>query len=124
LGLESQGVPADAMKEIAEVLLQRCSHNVLLKLGESGCYLALADGRRVYVPEYTVRVIDSTADGDAFNSAFASALLEGHDPVRCATWASAVAAISVTRQGAQPSMPTQAEVHAFLKEREGTEQPV
>jgi ribokinase len=51
-------------------------------------------------------------------------LLEGHDPIRCATWASAVAAISVTRQGAQPSMPTQAEVRAFLKEREGTVQPV
>ena len=124
LGLESQDVPADAMKEIAEILLQRGSRNVLLKLGKRGCYLALADGRRVFVPAYTVRAIDSTAAGDAFNGAFASALLEGHDPIRCATWASAVAAISVTRQGAQPSMPTQAEVRAFLKEREGTVQPV
>jgi ribokinase len=97
---------------------------VVLKLGQRGCFLALADGRRVFLPAYAVRAIDSTAAGDAFNGALASALLEGHDPVRGATWASAVAAISVTRRGAQPSMPTRAEVHAFLKERDGTKQPV
>ncbi len=124
LGLQSQDVPEEAMEEVAEILLQRGSRNVLLKLGQRGCFLALADSRRVFLPAYAVRAIDSTAAGDAFNGAFASALIEGHDPVRCATWASAVAAISVTRQGAQPSMPTQAEVQAFLKERQGTRQPV
>jgi len=92
--------------------LQRGSRNVLLKLGQRGCFLALADSRRVFLPAYAVRAIDSTAAGDAFNGAFASALIEGHDRA-IATWASAVAAISVTRQGAQPSMPTQAEVQAF-----------
>jgi ribokinase len=111
------------MEEVAEILLQRGSRNVLLKLGQRGCFLALADGRRVFLPAYAVRAIDSTAAGDAFNGAFASALLDGHDPVRAASWASAVAAISVTRRGAQPSMPTNAEVQAFLREREGTKQP-
>jgi ribokinase len=106
----------------AETLLQRGSRNVLLKLGQRGCFLALADGRRILLPAYAVRAIDSTAAGDAFNGAFASALLEGHDPVRSASWASAVAAISVTRRGAQPSMPTQTEVQAFLKERDGAGQ--
>jgi ribokinase len=124
LGLKSQDVPENAMEEVAEILLERGSRNVLLKLGQRGCFLALADGRRVFLPAYAVRAIDSTAAGDAFNGAFASALLEGQDPVRGATWASAVAAISVTRRGAQPSMPTRAEVHAFLKEREGTKQPI
>ena len=124
LGLKSQDLPENEMEEVAEVLLQRGSRNVLLKLGQRGCFLALADGRRVFLPAYAVRAIDSTAAGDAFNGALASALLEGHDPVRGATWACAVAAISVTRRGAQPSMPTQAEVHAFLKERERTKQPV
>jgi len=124
LGLKSQDIPEDEIEEVAETLLQRGSRNVLLKLGQRGCFLALADGRRVSLPAYAVRAIDSTAAGDAFNGAFASALLAGHDPVRGASWASAVAAISVTRRGAQPSMPTQAEVHAFLKEREGTKQPV
>jgi ribokinase len=124
LGLKSQDVPEDAMEEVAEILLHRGSRNVLLKLGHRGCYLALADARRVFLPAYAVRAIDSTAAGDAFNGAFASALLEGEDPVRAAAWASAVAAISVTRRGAQPSMPTPAEVLAFLKERSGTKQPV
>jgi len=124
LGLKSQDIPEDEIEEVAETLLQRGSRNVLLKLGQRGCFLALADGRRISLPAYAVRAIDSTAAGDAFNGAFASALLAGHDPVRGASWASAVAAISVTRRGAQPSMPTQAEVQAFLKEREGTKQPV
>jgi ribokinase len=123
LGLESQDVPEDELEEVAETLLKRGSRNVLLKLGQRGCFLALADGRRVLLPAYAVRAIDSTAAGDAFNGAFAAALLEGHDPERSASWASAVAAISVTRRGAQPSMPTLAEVQAFLKEREGTKQP-
>jgi len=123
LGLESQDVPEDELEEVAETLLKRGTRNVLLKLGQRGCFLALADGRRVLLPAYAVRAIDSTAAGDAFNGAFAAALLEGHDPERSASWASAVAGIAVTRRGAQPSMPTLAEVQAFLKEREGTKQP-
>jgi len=122
LGFKSQDLPENELAKIAETLLQRGPRNVLLKLGQRGCFLALADGRRISLPAYQVRAIDSTAAGDAFNGAFASALLEGHDPVRSASWASAVAAISVTRRGAQPSMPTRAEVQAFLKEREGTSQ--
>ena len=120
LGLKSQDLPENELAEIAETLLQRGPRNVLLKLGQRGCFLALADGRRISLPAYQVRAIDSTAAGDAFNGAFASALLEGHDSVRSASWASAVAGISVTRRGAQPSMPTRAEVQAFLSEREGT----
>jgi ribokinase len=124
LNLKSQDLPENELANIAEILLQRGPRNVLLKLGQRGCFLALADGKRISLPAHQVRAIDSTAAGDAFNGAFASALLEGHDPVRSAFWASAVAAISVTRRGAQPSMPTRAEVQAFLSEREGTTQLV
>ena len=102
------------MKEAAEALLQQGVRNVILKLGERGCYLALANGHREFVPAYKVRAIDSTAAGDAFNGAFATALVRGQSPVDGAAWASAVAAISVTRPGAQPSMPTQQEVESFL----------
>ena len=122
LGLKSQDVLEEELQEVAETLLQRGTRNVLLKLGQRGCFLALADGRRSHIPGYIVKAIDSTAAGDAFNGAFAAALIEGHDPLHCASWASAVAAISVTRRGAQPSMPTSAEVQAFLQEREITKQ--
>ena len=101
------------MKDAASALLQRGVRNVVLKLGERGCYLALADERREFAPAYKVRAVDTTA-GDAFNGAFATALVRGKDAVSAATWASAVAAISVTRAGAQPSMPNEEEVDRFL----------
>jgi ribokinase len=66
------------------------------------------------LPAYSVRAVDTTGAGDAFNGAFAVALLQGKTPLASATWASAVAAISVTRHGAQPSMPSQKEVDDFL----------
>jgi ribokinase len=124
LGLKAQEVSLYSMEEVARMLLEGGSRNALLKLGKRGCYVAAAGGSKVFLPAYAVDAIDTTAAGDAFNAAFASALLEGHDPVRSASWASAVAAISVTRRGAQPSMPTRPEVHIFLKEREVAGQPV
>ncbi|HXM92871.1 MAG TPA: ribokinase [Candidatus Dormibacteraeota bacterium] len=114
LGLQPQELSQAALHEAASAFLQRGCRNVLLKLGKRGCYLALSDGRRKLLPAYAVSAIDTTAAGDAFNGAFASALLQGKDPISSASWASAVAAISVTRHGAQPSMPTAEEVHHFL----------
>ena len=104
------------MKDAAESLLQRGVRNVILKLGERGCYLALADGRREFVPAFKVRALDTTAAGDAFNGAFATALVRGRDPLSSAVYASAVAAISVTCAGAQPSMPNEQQVESFLKQ--------
>lgn len=109
---------SDVLKEAASQLLSRGSRNVILKLGERGCYLALADGTRKLLPAYDVRAVDTTAAGDAFNGALAVALLRGDDPVKSALWASAVAAISVTRHGAQPSMPNPAEVEIFLESQQ------
>jgi ribokinase len=115
LEMSAQELPQNALEDAATKLLQRGSRNVLLKLGQRGCYLALADGTRKLLPAFAVSAIDTTAAGDAFNGAFAMAMLQGKDPISSATWASAVAAISVTRRGAQPSMPTAAEVQAFLQ---------
>jgi ribokinase len=68
------------------------------------------------VPAFKVDAIDTVGAGDCFNGAFAVALLEGKDPWTAARFASAAAAISVTRRGAQASMPSRAEVDAFLAE--------
>jgi ribokinase len=117
LGLALEELSEDRLKAISEMLLGFGSRNVILKLGQRGCYLALGDGTRVLIPGYKVRAVDSTAAGDAFNGAFASSLLQGNNPVASARWACAVAAVSVMRQGAQPSMPTRAEVREFLEAR-------
>jgi ribokinase len=85
-------------------------------LGKRGCYVALSDGTRRLLPAYPVHAVDTTAAGDAFNGAFAVALMNGQEPFEAASWASAVAAISVTRAGAQVSMPTTSEVDRFLED--------
>jgi ribokinase len=105
-----------ALEDAANALLALGSQNVIIKLGGRGCFVALLDGTRQLMPAYGVRAIDTTAAGDAFNGALAVALLNGQDALSSASWATAVAAISVTRPGAQPSMPTSLEVDRFLEE--------
>lgn len=113
---EVREISEDSIGTVAAALLGHGCENVIVKLGARGCYLMLADGTRKRVPGFRVPAVDTTAAGDAFNGAFAVALLDGKDAVAAAGWASAVSAISVTRAGAQPSMPTLAEVDAFLGE--------
>ncbi len=105
------------LRGLAEYLLGLGPKNVLLKLGERGAYLATEDGVRAMVPAFVVKAVDTTAAGDAFNGAFAVGLAGGSTPLEAAQFASAAAAISVMRKGALPSMPTHAEVDAFLIER-------
>jgi ribokinase len=118
LGRPQQELSENILNELATALLDRGSRNIVLKLGSRGCYLALADGTRKLLPAYPVHAVDTTAAGDAFNGALAVALLEGKGALASAQWASAVAAISVTRAGAQPSMPTSSEVSRFLDEKQ------
>src|SRR5216683_2466244 len=116
LGRAPEELSEDELEDAANALLALGSRNVILKLGKRGCYVALLDGTRQLLPAHGVHAVDTTAAGDAFNGALAVALLNGQDPLRSASWASAVAAISVTRPGAQPSMPTPLEVDRFLED--------
>ncbi len=102
--------PEDAAKR----LLAKGLKGVILKRGSEGAYLAVAGGGVDHVPAFPVEAIDTVGAGDCFNGAFAVALLEGNDPRNAARFASAAAAISVTRQGAQASMPSRSEVDEFL----------
>jgi ribokinase len=98
----------------AERLLAMGLKGVVLKRGAEGSYVAVAGGHAGWVQAFKVDAIDTVGAGDCFNGAFAVALLEGLDPWDAARFASAAAAISVTRRGAQASMPSRAEVDAFL----------
>ncbi len=86
-----------------------------MKMGAQGTYLASQDGNGKLVPAFPVNPIDTTAAGDAFNAGFATGLMLGKSPFDSALFAAAVAGISVTRTGAQPSMPTMVEVEDFMK---------
>ena len=102
------------VEKSAKDLLARGVSGVVLKRGAEGAFVATADGLAGWVQPFRVEAIDTVAAGDCFNGAFAVGLMEGFDPLRAARFASAAAAISVTRRGAQVSMPSRAEVDAFL----------
>jgi ribokinase len=69
------------------------------------------------IPAWPVIAVDTTAAGDCFIGALAVGICERKSLPDAAAFASAAAAISVTRQGAQPSLPRREEVEQFMKER-------
>jgi ribokinase len=123
-GKPPEALAPEQAAHYAEDLLSRGPRNVIIKLGGQGAYLATRDGLRHHLPAYKVRAVDTTAAGDAFNGALAVALMQGKAPVEAAGFAGAVAALSVTRKGAQPSMPTGQEVAKFLKKAKASHGPV
>jgi ribokinase len=98
----------------ARRLLDQGAHQVVITLGEHGVMLATRD-RVEAIPAFHVQAVDTTAAGDAFNGGLACALARGDGLPEAIRFASAVAALSVTRFGAQASLPTRNEVEAFLK---------
>jgi len=100
-------------KRAAEALRRRGVKTVILTLGARGALIASESGQRL-VPGFKVKAVDSTAAGDVFNGTLAVALTEGQSLEQSVRVAHAAAAISVTRRGAQPSVPKRAEVEKFL----------
>jgi ribokinase len=104
--------PGDA-PELAWALRALGPRVVILKLGDQGCFYCGSAGSW-HVPARAVPVRDTTAAGDTFNAALAVALAEGKPMEDALPFANAAAAISVTRLGAQASIPSRSEVDAFL----------
>lgn len=117
LAADADGQSSSSVTEAADRLLRLGVRNVILKLGAKGVYLAGKDVEPTFVEAFPVEAVDTTAAGDAFNGAFAFALAQRRmSPAEAAEFACGVAALSVTRCGAQPSMPTIDESEAFLAE--------
>lgn len=102
-------------EEVCRRLLALGPAAVILKLGERGALVAERHARMTHVPALRVKAVDSTAAGDAFNGGLAVALLEGESLLEAARFATAAAGFSVTRAGAQPSLPTRAELRRWLR---------
>lgn len=105
-----------SIEAAGEYLLAKGVKNVLLTLGADGLYLA-SPSQREKIPAFAVEAVDTTAAGDIFCGALAVAIVEGQSLVTACRFASAAAAICVTRFGAQPSAPTRTEIEQFLVER-------
>ncbi len=104
----------DNPSALAKILMNKGAKGVVLKLGSRGVYVATDSGIAEMLHSFAVKAVDTTAAGDAFNGAFATGLMMNRTPVESARFAAAAAAISVTRAGAQPSMPAIAEVEQML----------
>jgi ribokinase len=89
---------------------------VIVTLGTRGACV-LSGRQAIHVPAFPVQAVDATAAGDVFCGSLAVALVEGQPLPAAARFASAAAAIAVTRLGAQPSIPTRDEIGQFLDRR-------
>ena len=105
---------AATVAELARTLQASGPANVIIKMGKHGAFVAGPNRPGQMVPPFKVRVVDSTAAGDAFNGGLAVALMRGLGLEESVRFAAAVGALSVTRAGAQPAMPTASEVKKFL----------
>lgn len=102
----------------AEKLLSLGPRNLIVTMGSQGAILFNEKkARPTIIPAWQVQAVDSTAAGDCFVGALAVGLCEGKSITAAAKFASAAAAISVTRIGAQPSLPYREEVDQFMRER-------
>lgn len=104
---------ADDARQAATVLREAGVRAAIVKLGARGVVLQTAEGTE-YIPGFKVQAVDSTAAGDTFAGALAVALEEGKQLHEAIRFAQAAAALSVTRLGAQSSIPARSEVDAFL----------
>ena len=106
--------PEDARKA-AEILIKKGVHAVIVKMSSKGSYYY--DGStEIYFSAYKVDAVDTVAAGDAFNGGFAAAFSEGKTIEEALQWANACGALSTTKPGAQPSMPSYKELISFMKE--------
>ena len=105
-------------RRLAEAVRRRHPVKVLVKMGSAGALL-IGDGSERFWPAPEVEAVDTTAAGDCFNAAFAVALVEGRSEDEAGRFATLAASLSVTRRGAQASMPTRAEVEAFAGALDG-----
>jgi ribokinase len=110
-GLEGKSL--DEVQTAAESLRRKGPRAVVVTLGERGAFLLDDDGTEL-IPGHRVQAVDTSGAGDAFAAGLAVAMGEGKTLRQAARFASAVAALSVTRPGTQASFPTRAEVERII----------
>jgi ribokinase len=96
-------------------LLEMGIKNVIITLGENGCIFCQEKGME-YFKAFKTNAIDTTAAGDVFNGTLASEITRNKSIEEAIAFATAAAAISVSRKGAQPSIPYREEVENILHE--------
>lgn len=114
------GFPVGTIEEglrAAHELVERGTPTAIVKMGGLGAVYATRTESGVddgVVPAFAITPVDTVAAGDAFNGGLAAAISHGLSFTDALKWASAAGALSTTKQGAIPSLPTRVEFDAFL----------
>ncbi len=103
-------------EDAARALIKRDDQVIVVTLGKQGAQWVSRDDTGT-AGTYPVEVVDTTGAGDAFNGGLAVAIAEGKSLDDALAFANAVAALCVTKPGTAPSMPSRAEVDAFLAQQ-------
>lgn len=112
----------DQLVTAGQALLRRGAKAVIVKAGKRGAYY-VDETQHFRAKGYPVKAVDTTAAGDSFNAGFAAALSQGKGLPQALGYANAVAALSTLGAGAQPAMPTQVQVEAFLAQYQSRNEP-
>jgi ribokinase len=104
----------DDIFSAAKLLINKGVRELIVTLGEKGCIHINRQGSNTY-KAYKVKAVDTTAAGDSFIGALAAAISDGKSLKDAITFATAVGALTVTKEGAQSSLPLRAEVAEFME---------
>lgn len=111
LGLDSDDARPDA--EVARMLYDKGVKNVIMTLGQDGCYIK-NDEMDLQVPGITVEAVDTTGAGDTFTGAFCVAIAEGKSIPEAVKLGNAAAGLAVTKYGVIESIPSREEAEKLL----------
>ena len=109
IGSAVEHLSKDEAMTIARQLQKNGSKKVIITLGEQGS-VYLDQEKELFTPAYKVKAVDTTAAGDAFCGAFATAISENKPVEYALKFASAAGGLAATKAGAVPSLPTQQEI--------------
>jgi len=102
-------------RQAASFLHQMGIKHVIITLGEKGCYYS-SEVDNFWIKPIPVEVVDTVAAGDAFNASLAVALSLGKSFKEAVQWGSVGGALTVTKNGAQSSLPNQSSFHQLLNQ--------
>ena len=113
----SNGINMEDVDVVSKAFQARGVENLIITMGENGSIVAGKDGIHHTQCVKMPHVADPTAAGDSFVAAFCTGLCAGLPQGEALAFASHTAAITVSRMGAMPSLPTVSEVQALMEER-------
>ncbi len=115
--VSGQKLTRENMEEVCRMIRNMGPGHIILTLGSKGSYVYDDQGHQ-FVESFAVKAVDSTAAGDTFCGAFAVSLaMDEADIIDSVRFANAAGALSVTRQGAQTSIPDRKTIEQFLSDQ-------